>query len=179
MLLLFLELSALRYFFSMVDIRNLFKVNEVDEISLVIRNYIGKETNLTKRTDREIRRWLMQEDMYIAFSKKEILGFIVCEKILGNFYELKSWFVEQKSRKKAIGKALLLRVISNKKKTYIASTFQEKIVEKLKRYGFVEKTVWTLPVHVLIWYIVTRNVSSLHKHIFKKKSILLIKQWIY
>ena len=156
-------------------IRNKFQKREYDTLSSQIFHLIRNEPKLTNRSLGEIIKWMDSGFLHIALNGNHILGFIASEKITSNFYEVKSLLVKKRYRGKGLGDKLMKNAVREERMNYIISTFQERIVEKAIGLGFREISFIELPLKTFLRYMSTKNLRSVLKHGFKKRSYLLVK----
>lgn len=157
-------------------IKNKFNSGDIERVSKQIYIAIQNEIELTKRSLEYIQKELKIGNFYIAINNNgQIVGFISKVKLLFNYYEIRSLYIFPNRRHKGIGGKLIKSAISDNSHKYLSSTFQAGIVEKLKHFGFMEISLFSLPISVLIKYIATRNLVSIRNHIFIKRSYLLQK----
>jgi hypothetical protein len=157
-------------------IKNKFYSKDIDYISQQIYIAIQKEKNLTKRPLEYIKKGLKIGIFYIALEKSDqVIGFIIKEKLISNYYEIKSWYIIPNKRYCGIGNRLINFALSDKNCYYLSVTFQSKMIDILGHYGFKQISLLYLPTNVLIRYLTTRNWFSILTHIFIKRSYLMIK----
>lgn len=157
-------------------ILNKFPDRQIEVIAGQIHQMILREINLTNRNLGYIKRMLKNCFFYISLEKEDkINGFIAKEKLIGNYYEVKSWYVTPENRGSGLADKLLLKSIEDLNNNYLSNTFETYIVIKLKSYGFKQISISDLPWKVILYYILTRNVNSIIKHLFSKRSYLLLK----
>lgn len=155
-------------------ITNKIKTEEIPSVSLEIYKIIKSDLNLTDRTLDNIKYLIGKSLFYICFDQnRHVIGFIAKEKIWGNYYEVKSWYVLPKYRGTGLSDKLFLKIIEEGDNNYIAGTFNKKIVKRLKEYRFNTIKLSGLPLRVMLCYLLTRNLGSIRKHIFKKSYLLL------
>ena len=155
---------------------NKIKDSEIDSISKQIFWCIKSEQNLTDRTLKYIALMLKKSCFYVAKDRiGKICGFIAKERICENYYEVKCWYVNHDNRGSGLANQLFNRVVEGDNCRYLSSTFDNRIVEKLKTYHFKIIKLTDLPWRVGLAYIYTRNVSSILKHGFLSKSYLLLR----
>lgn len=163
-------------------IKNSFDEREISFLAGQIYCLIKKEPGLSNRNLSKIKNWLRKGYLFVALENNQVMGFIAREKLTGNFYKLKSWFVNRKLRGKDLGKKLFIEAIKDKNINYLAFTFQGKIVKKLQKFGFEKIYLRKLPINVLLKLAIDWEFSSLfkhlfkHKYLFKKSNTLLIKR---
>jgi hypothetical protein len=159
-----------------MDILNSFPQDKVSDVAGQIFTYIQNEPELTNRSLHYIENLLRKKSFYVMMgAKKHIVGFIAKEKLAGNYYELKCWYIIPSERKKRLSEKIFLAAIQDKKHIYVGVTFQKEIVDKLKQYGFRKISLINLPPLVLFKYLSTRQWRSIIKHLFVRKSYLIIK----
>lgn len=155
-------------------ILNNFSENEIPLIAKQIREIIRNEEDLTKRDIKEIERLLKQSSFYIATENNNICGFIARKRLIGNYYEIKSWYVIPAYRGNGLGDKLFKEATADSQQIYLCATFKEEILNKIKLYNFEQIKLLDLPVRVLIAYITNRSWKSILKHLFINRSYLLI-----
>lgn len=156
-------------------IENKIKKDDYERISSQVHLLINKESRLTKRSRKEIKKLLENDNIFLAFDKDKVIGFIARENIYKNYIELKSWFVVPELRNKGVGRKLLKEVISEKGFIYLIATFYDGVISIFKKEGFIKISLLKLPTLLVVKMLFTRNTKSLFKHMFRKKSTLLIK----
>lgn len=157
-------------------IKNIFNAQDIDRISKQIYIAIQNERELTKRPFENIKKGIKKGNIYVAFDKgDQVIGFIVRERLISNYYEIKSWYISPQNRRSGIGSRLMKLATSVNSFKYLSVTFQSEMIDKLKNFGFKQVSLLSLPINVLIKYIVTRNWTSIFTHIFIKRSYLLLK----
>lgn len=156
-------------------IRNKFQKKEIDRLSSQVFHLIKNEPKLTNRSLGKIINWMENGFLYIALSGDRVLGFIASEEITDKFHEVKSLLVKKEYRKKGLGDKLMKEAVKEKELNYLISTFQERIVKKAAKLGFKKASFKKLPLKTSLTYILKKNMSSVLKHGFKKRSFLLIK----
>lgn len=155
---------------------NKIKGSEIDSFSKQIFRSIKSEPNLTNRTLKYIALMLRKSCFYVAKDNKgKICGFIAKERVWGKYYEVKCWYVNHENRGCGLADQLFNKVIEEGGCSYLSSTFDKRIVERLKTYQFKIIKITDLPWRVGLTYICTRNVSSIIKHGFFRKSYLLLR----
>lgn len=155
--------------------KNNFQEEEIYQLSNQVCRLIKNEPQLTNRKLRTIRDWMRSGSLYAILKGNRLIGFIVKERITGNFYEIKSLLVRRKERRKGWGEKLIRETVKEKSANYLISTFQGNIVRKTAKFGFKETTLTKLPLKIALKYVLSKKLISLFKHLFKKRSVLLIK----
>ncbi|OGG03532.1 hypothetical protein A2W14_03025 [Candidatus Gottesmanbacteria bacterium RBG_16_37_8] len=157
-------------------IKNRFNAQDFDRISRQIYIAIQNERKLTKRPLEYIKKNLKKGNIYLALDRDDqVIGFIIREKIISNYYEIKSWYISPQNRHSGIGSKLMKLATTVNSFKYLSVTFQSEMIYILKHFGFKRIPLISLPINVLIKYIITRNWVSILTHIFIKKSYLLLK----
>lgn len=151
-----------------------FEKKNIQDLVNKIYRYIRQDPQLTTRSRRIIRKWFLAQEIFCAFENGKLLGFIAVEYICDNYFELKSWYVVADRRGKDIGEKIFKTAISDRSKTFIGVTFQRDIISRLHEFGFEQLSIHKLPLIVAYRYIMSRKLTSVLKHFFKKRSTLLI-----
>jgi len=160
-----------------LKIKNKFTSSEIDYISGKIFTAIQKEKRLTNRPLEYIKKSLKSGFFFVAVEKgNHVTGFIIKEKLFSDYYEIKSWYISPGKRNSGSGSKLMNSALSDKSIKYLCVTFQPKVTDILKHYGFKQISLNQLPMNLLIKYVITRNLISVIRHVFVKKSYLMIKQ---
>lgn len=159
-----------------MSIKNSFKNEEINQLSSQIFRLIKSEPKLTNRNFKKIKKWLENGCLLVALENNQVKGFIAKEKVVGSFYVLNSWFVKKKYRWKGLGEKLINQAIKDKRKNYLASIFENKTVERLKKFGFRKTSLTKLPTRVLLKLALNWNLNSILKHLFQTRSTFLIKK---
>ena len=162
-----------------MDIKNKFTKEDSKRLSKQITLLISQEDSLTNRGIKEIEGLIRNNSFFVALgAENKIKGFIVKEKLIQNYYEIKCWYVVPSFRKKGLAIQLLNSAVKDNGHNYIGVTFQDKIVQKVGSFGFKPTSLVKLPPGVLLAYIFTRRPASILKHLFRRKSILLLKKCV-
>ncbi|OQX51055.1 hypothetical protein B5M47_02045 [candidate division CPR3 bacterium 4484_211] len=160
-----------------MHIRNQFKSKEIPKIAQQIYNLIQQEKGLTKHPLSSIKKLIKDGSVFVSFNhNSQIVGFVTRKKITTNFFEIRSWYVAPKYRQTGLAGNILRKALKGNRFNYVAATFQPSIVDIGKKFGFEHATLSDLPPRVLIHFILSRNLSSIFKHLTGKKSTLLIRK---
>lgn len=159
-----------------MEIKHVFSPEERKNIREFLFETIHNEPELTDRSRADIDEMISQDFAFVACEANQIRGFILKKPLGARLFELISWYVLPSFRNQGIGSKLLREAIKNHShETYLATTFNTKTCSLLQHNGF-KKTSWnTLPITLSIRYLISRKVTSIAKHLFKKKSYLLIR----
>lgn len=158
-------------------ILNSFDRTQIEEIAPRIHQIILQEPRLTRRSLDYLKKLLLASSVYVLFDdNKKIVGFVIKENLSGNFFEIKSWYVVPEERGRGLAEKLLIRSTENEGDKYIGATFQPDIAGKVEKYGFIPVPLFRLPIKVVLVYVFSRPWSSILRHLFKKRGILLLKQ---
>lgn len=159
-----------------MDISNSFSEHEIPQIAGKIFSHIHSEPHLTNRSMSYIYKLLRSKAFFIMMDKKkQVKGFIAKERLSGNYYELKCWYIVPSERNRGLSKKIFDAATQDKRHTYLLATFQKEIAETLKMDGFQPISFINLPANVLLRYLITRHWSSILRHLFIRKSYLIIK----
>lgn len=119
---------------------------------------------------------LVRECFYVMVNpEKHVIGFIAKEHLMDNYYELKSWYIVPSKRSQGLSDKIFLEAIKKKEHIYLGVTFQKEIVKRLQSYGFKQESLTSLPPKVLLKYLITRQWKSIVKHLFIRKSYIVVK----
>lgn len=156
-------------------IKNIFSQNLQNLLADEIYSLIKKDGGLAVRDLVYLRKKIAEGGIFIAFEKNKITGFIIKEKLPGNYRELRSWLVVPQKRGEGVGRKLLDLTVQEKNKIYLLASFNIKAVRVAKSVGFEEVALFKLTPKILMYYLLTRKPHSYLRHIFKEKSVILIK----
>ena len=155
-------------------IRSSFHESEIHKISNAVFRLIRSEPELTERKLKEIKMWMRRGYLHVIFKNEDVIGFIGKDRLDDEYDEILSWFIKKRYRGKGMGGKLLRRVVEGKKRKYLVSTFQKKVMDAVTRYGFRKTRVAKLPLRVAIKYVMKKRLSSIMKHSFHTRSTLMI-----
>jgi N-acetylglutamate synthase-like GNAT family acetyltransferase len=159
-----------------MDIKTFFSDKERNNIAFQIYSYIYTEPKLTRRSISYIKAMLRSNSVFVLCNKNNMVkAFIIKERLWQNFYEIKSLYIAPSYRGNGVAAKLITKAIANIDHRYLSVTFDQRIAKMLISYKFKTTTLLSLPGPLLFRYITTRRLSSVIKHLFKKRSILLIK----
>lgn len=151
-------------------------ITDIDTIADQIFTLICNEKSLTHRNHSEILDSLKQGNYHLAMKgNKDVLGFVCRNKLISDYYEIKSWYIKPQYRHKGIGKMVMDSALSGIGAIYLSSTFHPAIRDTLKKYGFRDLSLRDLPLKVVLKYLLSRKYMSILRHIIIRKSYLLIK----
>lgn len=157
-------------------IKNKFSINEKEEIIKSLLELIKKDLELTNRSKRWVSKRIDNNEIFIAFNQGDLAGFVVAHEIYPKYIEVKSLYVKKEYRSQGLAKALLKKAIKYNDKNYIGVTFQEEIMFFGNLFGFRVTKLNKLPLGFQISYIMTRNIESVFKHSFRRKSIIIVRK---
>ena len=158
-----------------MEIRRSFDQSSAASIANKIYKIISQARRLTFRKLAYLKKQLENRSVFVMFEKEKLVGFIIKDRLFNSYYEIKSWYVVPKYRKKGIGKLLLKEVISGRDNKYIMTTFYRDPITIALKEGFRKVSLLQLPFSVTAKFLLSRSPKSIIKHIFRTKSTLLIK----
>lgn len=153
-------------------ISNQISIERVSEIY----DCILSEPGLTKRTKKAIAKWILLGNMSVLYDKENLCGFIVCERLYKNYYEIMSLFIKTAYRNNGLASSLFKSQIEDTTKSYLYSSYNEHVIAMGIKSGFSVSTSSNLPSVVFLVYLLTRNIKAIFKHLFIKKSTFLLKR---
>ena len=156
-------------------ILNSFSTQDILIIARQIHNIILTDSNLTNRSLDEITKLLKKNSFYVYLNRNVVCGFLSRERLIGNYYEVKSWYVTPTYRNTGLADTIFKKATEDPSKFYIGVTFNLTITNKVKKFNFHQIAMTNLPLKVLVAYIASRSLTSIFKHLFINKSYLLLK----
>ncbi len=154
-----------------------FDARQIENIVNEIYAIIIKEPNLTPRSKKWIKKRIREGGLIASMSGNgPVSGFIFREHIWGDYYEIKSWYCRPEDRGRGLAHELFRKAIAIPGKKYISVTFFYSMTEKLRRYGYEITYYYQLPLMVTIIFLLKRPLPSVLRHLFKRKSYLVIRK---
>ena len=158
-----------------MEIRRSFDQSTAASIANKIYKIISQTRGLTFRKLAYLKKQLENGSVFVMFEKEKLVGFIIKERLFNSYYEIKSWYVIPKFRKKGIGRLLLKKVTSSRNDKYLMASFYDNPIKIALKEGFRKVTLLQLPFSLTVKFLLSRSSKSIIKHVFHRKSTLLVK----
>jgi N-acetylglutamate synthase-like GNAT family acetyltransferase len=119
-----------------ISIRNQFGEKEIPGVIRGVLEATKNESDLSKRSAREIKRHIRKEELFCLYSRGNLAGFVISSKIGKKTAEVSGLFVGPELRGNSYADFLMEAATANKKTIYVAVTYNGKMRERLARLGF-------------------------------------------
>lgn len=129
-----------------IDVKKTINSGDLDVFIKVIKDVSDKELFLSPRSLAEIKRAYSDKNIFFAFSKQTLLGWIMVIQYSRNLQEVCFAYVFPKYRKRGVFKLLLSSVLKNSEKS-IMVTFSKELCNTILTINNVRKSTFA---HVTI-----------------------------
>ena len=119
-----------------LKIKNNFPPDTIPKIVEKIYQAIGKEPNLSWRTQKEITRRIRKNQLYIAFIGEEMVGFIFLRPLGRDLGEINGLYVWPDYRQIGLANKILTFVSQQKYPRYFGATFLPAVAALVESIGF-------------------------------------------
>ena len=160
-----------------MKITNIIRDEDRNEVVEQVYMLIKSEPRLTPRSKAWIKRIMKAGGLFAAIDAKGQVGsFIVREHVWGTYYEIKSWYCRPEARSTGIAHKVFRADVSLPGEKFLSVSFFPQMIERLRRYGYVPASYWSLPIMVNLIFLMKRPWRSVGRHIFRTKSYLAIRR---
>jgi predicted GNAT family acetyltransferase len=154
-------------------IRNSFYNN--DEIVKDVYSTLRKESNLSRRSVKELNRYIKNKELYCLYEKKEFIGFILRTKRSNELIEVHGMYIKPSFRGLGYSKFLMDDVTKDKAFSYLGAVFSQKVKDRLISWGFKEIPFSSLKFREKVSFLKARfkihRLLEVKRHFSEKKEL--------
>ncbi len=134
-----------------------------DELFSLIKN----EPNLSLRSKSELKKYLSNQQAYLFFDNKNLMGFLFFHFLSPQLKELHGLYLKPIYRNKGYADKIFEEITNDKKYSYLGATFLPKIITLTKKHGFKKVALSDLTLREKINFIKPRLKIHRLKEVFR------------